>query len=59
MGEGSIDGNPNRTWEKGPDGISLANFINLILPNNITIISFVDSPTNIDVTFVVPSFYCS
>jgi tRNA pseudouridine38-40 synthase len=30
---------PERAWEKDPDGIALANFINSNLPNNIKVFS--------------------
>ena len=30
---------PDRAWEKDPDGIALANFINSNLPNNIKVFS--------------------
>jgi hypothetical protein len=49
----------DRLWEKDPDGIAPADFINSILPNNIKIIPLVDGPAYVDVSFIVPYFCCS
>jgi hypothetical protein len=43
----------DRLWEKDPDGIAPADFINSILPNNIKIIPLVDGPAYADVPFVL------
>ncbi|CAM0873099.1 unnamed protein product [Alopecurus aequalis] len=40
---------PDRAWEKDPDGIALANFINSNLPNNIKVFSILPAQRSFDV----------